>query len=166
MQAPGESPSISAVLSHATCRCWKPDRQRSWLQSWGFAVRQSANAQHLRGLAQELRAQALHELNLVAATQEFVDLETLARTIGLAWQRSTSSIEGRNGYLSQKHHDLRGINDRKLACLTHLHNFYARRSDGTTAARRFFGRDHLDLARETIASMGNLKRPRCSAQAA
>ena len=120
----------------------------------------------LRGLAQELRAQALHELNLVAATQEFVDLETLARTIGLAWQRSTSSIEGRNGYLSQKHHDLRGINDRKLACLTHLHNFYARRSDGTTAARRFFGRDHLDLARETIASMGNLKRPRCSAQAA
>jgi hypothetical protein len=41
---PGESPSISAVLSHATCQCWRPDRNRSWLQSWVFTVRQSSNA--------------------------------------------------------------------------------------------------------------------------
>lgn len=120
----------------------------------------------LRGLANGLRAQALQELNLVEATQEFIDLETLARNISLAWQRSTSSIEGRNGYLSQRHHDLRGLSEKKLACLTHLHNFYARRSDGTTAARRFFGVPHLDLARKTITSMGDLKRPRCKAAAA
>jgi len=117
----------------------------------------------LRGLANDFRAKALQEPNLVEATQEFVDLETLARNISLAWQRSTSSIEGRNGYLSQRHHDLRGLSERKLACLTHLHDFYARRSDGTTAARKFFGAPHLDLARETIASMGDFKCPRCSA---
>jgi len=82
------------------------------------------------------------------------------------WQRSTSSIEGRNGYLSQRHHSSRGISERKLACLTHLHNFYTRRSDGTTAANRFFGREHLGIAREAIAGMGDLKRPRRSARAA
>jgi hypothetical protein len=104
----------------------------------------------------------LQELGLALPNTEFLALEALSEKISLAWQRSTSSIEGRNGYLSQKYHDLRGMSETKLACLTHLHNFYARRSDGTTAAVRFFGSSHLDIARETIASMGDLKRPRYS----
>lgn len=116
----------------------------------------------LRALAHELRAQALTELGLDQSASEFLALEELARITSRMWQRSTSSIEGRNGYLSQRHHSSRGISEKKLACMTHLHNFYARRKDGTTAANRFFGGAHLDLARETIAGMGDLKRPRCS----
>jgi hypothetical protein len=116
----------------------------------------------LRSLAHNQRIEALQELGLALLNTEFLALEALSEKISLAWQRSTSSIEGRNGYLSQKYHDLRGMSETKLACLTHLHNFYARRSDGTTAAVRFFGSSHLDIARETIASMGDLKRPRYS----
>jgi len=52
------------------------------------------------------------------------------------WQRFTSSIEDRNCYLSKRHHDLRELSEKKLTCLTHLHSFYARRSNGTTAASR------------------------------
>jgi hypothetical protein len=120
----------------------------------------------LRALAHGLRTQAREELGLDQSSPEILALEELAQFICRMWQRSTSSIEGRNGYLSQRHHSSRGISERKLACLTHLHNFYARRSDGTTAANRFFGRAHLDIAREAIAGMGDLKRPRRSARAA
>ena len=133
---------------------------RSKLASDGDARKQ------LRTLAHELRTQAREELELDESSSEILALEELAKFICRMWQRSTSSIEGRNGYLSQRHHSSRGISERKLACLTHLHNFYARRSDGTTAANRFFGREHLDIAREAIAGMGDLKRPRRSARAA
>ena len=75
----------------------------------------------------------------------------VAKFIADLWQRSSSAIEGRNGLLSQRHHGLRGISDRKLRCLTALHNFYARRNDGTTAAERFFGCAHADIFHEAIA---------------
>jgi len=56
------------------------------------------------------------------------------------FQRSSSNVEGRNGYLSFRNHELRGLdNPRKRACLTAVHNFLLTRPDGTTAAERFFG---------------------------
>jgi Family of unknown function (DUF6399) len=57
-----------------------------------------------------------------------------------AFQRSSANVEGRNGYLSRRHHQLRGLDHpRKRACLTAVHNFFLTRPDGTTAAERFFG---------------------------
>jgi len=56
------------------------------------------------------------------------------------FQRSSSNVEGRNGSLSFRNHELRGLdNPRKRACLTAVHNFLLTRPDGTTAAERFFG---------------------------
>jgi hypothetical protein len=65
------------------------------------------------------------------------------------FQRSSSCLEGRNGYLSLRHHGLRHISDRKLKVLTVIHNYFIKRPDGTTAAERFFRKrpkkllDHL-----------------------
>lgn len=56
-------------------------------------------------------------------------------------QRSSSHVEGRNGDLSLRHHQLRGLDrPRKRAWLTAIHHFFLTRADGTTAAERFFGR--------------------------
>src|SRR6266567_2831956 len=51
-----------------------------------------------------------------------------------------SGCFGRNGYLSLRNHQLRGLDHpRKRACLTAVHTFFLTRADGTTAAERFFG---------------------------
>jgi Family of unknown function (DUF6399) len=68
------------------------------------------------------------------------DLQQQAKTLAEVFQRSSSNVEGRNGYLSLRNHQLRGLDrPRKRTCLTTIHNFFLTRSDGTTAAERFFG---------------------------
>lgn len=54
------------------------------------------------------------------------------------FQRSSSCVEGRNGQLSLRHHSLHRMTNRKLNALTVVHNYFLKRSDGTTAAERFF----------------------------
>jgi len=61
------------------------------------------------------------------------------------FQRSSSCVEGRNGQLSLKFHAFRRVNERTLKVLTVLHNFFIMRSDGTTAAERFFEQKPQDL---------------------
>jgi hypothetical protein len=66
-------------------------------------------------------------------------LHQQAREFAEVFQRSSSNVEGRNGYLSLRNHQLRGLDlPRKRACLTTIHNFFLTRPDGTTAAERFF----------------------------
>ena len=67
-------------------------------------------------------------------------LQQKAAKLAEVLQRSSSTVEGRNGYLSLRTHQLRGLDHpRKRACLTAVHNFCLTRPDGTTAAERFFG---------------------------
>lgn len=67
-------------------------------------------------------------------------LQQQAQEFAEIFQRSSSNVEGRNGYLSLRNHQLRGLDlPRKRACLTTIHNFFLTRPDGTTAAERFFG---------------------------
>ena len=79
---------------------------------------------------------ALGELNPLEQNQ----LKVQAARLAEVFQRSSSNVEGRNGYLSLRNHQLRGLDHpRKRACLTAVHNFLLTRPDGTTAAERFFG---------------------------
>jgi len=67
-------------------------------------------------------------------------LKVAAAKLAEVFQRSSSPVEGRNGYLSLRHHQLRGLDHpRKRSCLTAVQNFFLTRPDGTTAAERFFG---------------------------
>jgi hypothetical protein len=96
----------------------------------------------LRELAERLRAPLFAPGGILWAvspeTQDHLHAE--AKRLATVFQRSSSNVEGRNGYLSLRSHQLRGLNlPRKRECFTALHNFFLTRPDGTTAAERFFG---------------------------
>jgi hypothetical protein len=74
------------------------------------------------------------------------ELQKQASELAEIFQRSSSNVEGRNGYLSLRNHQLRGFDlPRKRTCLTTIHNFFLTRPDGTTAAERFFGQKPRSL---------------------
>jgi hypothetical protein len=105
-------------------------------------TRTVSDGQPLRELAVRLRAPlfepggVLSELSPEAQDQ----LHNNAKRLAAVFQRSSSNVEGRNGYLSLRNHQLRGLDlPRKRECFTTMHNFFLTRPDGTTAAERFFG---------------------------
>src|SRR5437660_435670 len=77
-----------------------------------------------------------------------------------AFQRASSAVEGRNGYLSQMHHNHRGLHKRRYKVWRVLHNFDCRASDGTTPASRFFRRGFPDLFETVLSNVDDLPRPR------
>ena len=77
-----------------------------------------------------------------------------AATLAEVLQRSSANVEGRNGYLSLRNHQLRGLDHpRKRACLTAGHHFFLTRPDGTTAAERFFGQKPRSMFAAIVASV-------------
>jgi hypothetical protein len=77
-----------------------------------------------------------------------------AKRLAAVFQRSSSNVEGRNGYLSLRNHQLRGLDlPRKLECFTAMHNFFLTRPDGTTAAERFFGQKPRSMFAAILASV-------------
>lgn len=110
----------------------------------------------LRQLAERLRTPlcapggAFAEMSLTQQSQ----LTQQAKTLAEVFQRSSANGEGRNGYLSLRHHQLRGLDHpRKRACLTAVHNFFLTRADGTTAAERFFGQKPRSMFAAILASV-------------
>jgi hypothetical protein len=77
-----------------------------------------------------------------------------------AFQRASSAVEGRNGALSQLHHNQRGLPKYRYKVWTVLHNFDCRAGDGTTPASRFFRRSFPDLFEVVLSHIEALPRPR------
>ena len=82
-----------------------------------------------------------------------------------AFQRASSAVEGRNGCLSQLHHNQRGLPKRRYKVWTALHNFDCRASDGTTPASRFFIHAFPDLFETVVSKIDDLPRSRQRTQA-
>ncbi len=82
-----------------------------------------------------------------------------------AFQRASSAVEGRNGYLSQMQHNHRGLPTRRYQVWTVLHNFDCRAADGTTPAARFFRRAFPDLFESVLSQIDALPLPRQRHQA-
>jgi hypothetical protein len=82
-----------------------------------------------------------------------------------AFQRTSSAVEGRNGYLSQMHHNHRGLPKQRYKVWTALHNFDCHAADGTTPASRFFRRTFPDLFETVLSNIEDLPRPRKRNQA-
>src|SRR5919106_5422588 len=76
------------------------------------------------------------------------------------FQRASSAVEGRNGYLSQMHHHHRGLPKHRYQGWSALHNFDCRASDGSTPASRFFWREFPDLFETVLAHIEELPRAR------
>jgi Family of unknown function (DUF6399) len=82
-----------------------------------------------------------------------------------AFQRASSAVEGRNGYLSQMQRNHRGLPTRRYQVWTALHNFDCRATDGTTPASRFFRRSFPDLFESVLSQIDEVPMPRQRRQA-
>ena len=76
------------------------------------------------------------------------------------FQRTSSAVEGRHGYLSQMHHNQRGLPKRRYKVGTIVHTFDCRAVDGTTPASRFFRRKFPDLFETVLSHIEALPQPR------
>ena len=119
-------------------------------------TRTVSGGEPLRELATRLRTSLFEpggvfaELSPTAQGQ----LKQQAKTLAEVFQRSSANVEGRNGYLSLRNHQLRGLeHPRKRECLTAVHNFCLTRTDGTTAAERFFGQKPRSMFAAILASV-------------
>jgi hypothetical protein len=101
-----------------------------------------------------------HAITQRLAPQILADWQAWATTRVNAFQRASSAVEGRNGYLSQMHHNQRGLPIRRYKVWMAVHNFDCRDMDGTTPASRFFGRSFPDLFETALGHIGALPRPR------
>ena len=124
--------------------------------------------QRLRDLSQEIlvRARSPDGLWGTLSPEMQVDLEQKTQLCADLFQRSSSCVEGRNGQLSLKHHALHRFTLRKLQALKVLHNYLARRPDGTTAAERFYGAPSRDLFAWLLDHIAIPSRPRSRRRAA
>ena len=105
-------------------------------------TRSVSDGEPLRELAERLRAPLFEAGGVLCALSPETQgqLHDEAKRLATVFQRSSSNVEGRNGYLSLRSHQLRGLDlPRKRECFTAIHNFFLTRPDGTTAAERFFG---------------------------
>jgi hypothetical protein len=120
------------------------------------ATRTVTQGQARRVLAERLRTSLFEPdgpLGALSVLQQN-HLKAEAAKLAEVFQRSSSNVEGRNGYLSLRNHQLRGLDHpRKRECLTAMHNFFLTRADGTTAAERFFGQKPRSMFAAILASV-------------
>jgi hypothetical protein len=118
----------------------------------------------LREIAERLRT-SLFEPGSVFSTlspEAQNQLCNEAKRLATVFQRSSSNVEGRNGYLSLRSHQLRGLDlPRKRECFTTMHNFFLTRPDGTTAAERFFGQKPRSMFAAILESVELAPAPLC-----
>jgi hypothetical protein len=86
-----------------------------------------------------------HSMTAEMSMDEINQWWSWSEWITTKFQRASSAVEGRNGYLSQLYHNGRGFTESRLKALTTTHNFDLKRRDGTTAAQRLFNREFPDL---------------------
>jgi hypothetical protein len=151
--------------------CGLSSRWRRWVHEcllpmvyWDYQV--------LRTRCQRRKAKLQEALGAVrAAFERHPITQQLAPHVLAAWtawatdrvktfQRTSSAVEGRNGYLSQMHHNHRGLPKQRYKVWTVLHNFDCRASDGTTPASRFFRRTFPDLFETVLSHIEVLPRSR------
>ena len=108
---------------------------------------------------------ATHPITQQLAPEVLAAWQTWAAAHAKAFQRASSAVEGRNGYLSQMHHNHRGLPKRRYKVWTVLHNFDCRAPDGTTPASRFFRREFPDFFETVLSKIDELPRPRSRNQA-
>ena len=133
---------------------------------WQQQIKRTKNP-HLRKDYQKayLKANALfqqHPVTLKLTQLEHEKWSNWALWMVSKFQRSSSAVEGRNGYLSQVYHNRRGLSIKRLQVSTVIHNFSVKRSDGTTAAQRLFGCEFPDLFEYLVENIGELPQPRKS----
>jgi hypothetical protein len=131
---------------------------------WEMAAGRARTAferNRLKEMAERLKKEAWQEGGVLAGlpTELRKEVQAVAAETAGLFQRSSSCVEGRNGRLSLQHHGHSRVSEQRLKALTVIHNYLVKRSDGTTAAQRFFGQPHKDVFSWLLARMPDLPRP-------
>ena len=131
-----------------------------WQQQVAKTKTPVLKAAYQQALDQASEALAQHPLSTTLAADVRERWHVWAGEWAGKFQRASSAVEGRNGYLSQLNHCARGTSAKRLSVMTVIHNFDLKRADGTTAAERLFGTAPPDLFDWVVARMGPLPLPR------
>ena len=107
-----------------------------------------------------MNAWRAHPLLHVLSDEEIEHWKNWAIWMVEKFQRASSAVEGRNGWLSQMYCNGKSLNTLRLKALTVIHNFDLFRADGTTSAERLFDKKFLDLFEWTLERVGALPLPR------
>jgi transposase len=165
-------PKMQATITFVSGYVRQQVRQRDLAQTESYAMhahlipsyylervastRTVTQGEPLRELAERLRTPLFAPGGTLSALPPAAQdrLKQEASKLAEVFQRSSANVEGRNGYLSLRNHQLRGLDHpRKRACLTAVHNFFLTRPDGTTAAERFFGQKPRSMFAAILASV-------------
>jgi hypothetical protein len=159
-------------LEHAAVSpLWRRWAQESLLPKvyWEHQVARTRCARRKTKLQQALAgvraAFAQHAITRCLPPQALESWHAWATQQVHAFQRASSAVEGRNGYLAQMHHNQRGLPKRRYKVWTVVYNFDCRASDGTTPASRFFRRGFPDLFETVLSTIDDVPRPRQRHQA-
>jgi len=101
---------------------------------------------------------SLNNLSIQKAKKQ--ELMDWACKIVQTFQRASSRVEGRNGYLAFINHANKGIPEQRKKVLTIVHNFDIRNQDRTTPAERLFDRKFPNLFEFILNDLGKLPEPR------
>jgi Family of unknown function (DUF6399) len=173
-QIPGLAGALHAwwqwVLQALTPQTQDPDTQH-WVLTvllpwvyWHQQTQKTRQSELKQGYLQA--AQQAHSRLLAHSFTQSLDQSQQQKWVDWAiwmcakFQRTSSAVEGRNGYLSRLHHANRGFTEQSLKVLTIIHNFDLKRDDGTTAAQRLFDKTFPDLFESVVLNMGDLPRAR------
>src|SRR5262245_31525821 len=110
----------------------------------------------LRELAERRRAPLCEPGGVLSALSQEAQapLHETAKRLAAVCQRSSANVEGRNGSLSLRNHQLRGLDlPRKPEWVTAIHPFFLPRPAGTTAAERFCGQKPHSMFAAIVASV-------------
>ena len=115
----------------------------------------------MREVSRQAQAALLqHPLTATVTASEVETYYAWASDLTGQFQRASSAVEGRNGYLSQLNHCARGTPPQRLKVMTVIHNFDLKRADETTAAERLFKTSFPDLFDWMVERMAPLPVPR------
>ena len=146
-------------------------RWRQWVQAsllpmvyWDHQVARTRCRRRKAKMRQALEAVRTacerHPVTLRLAPHVFAEWIAWATDRVKSFQRTSSAVEGRNGFLSQMQHNQRGLPKQRYKVWTILHNFDSRAADGTTPAARFFRRTFPDLFETVLSHIEVLPRAR------
>lgn len=135
---------------------------------WELTLRRISSKEKNKKLIkayEEILQRARHKLK-ASNLEKFITPEQYnncvewAKQTARTFQRSSSQVEGRNGYLAFVHKANRGIPDQRLQVLTVVHNFDIRSWDGKTPAERLFKQDFSDLFEFVLENVTGFREPR------
>ena len=116
---------------------------------------------HYKKIEQKARDKLIgSKLDRFITESQYKECITWAEKTARTFQRSSSQVEGRNGYLAFVHKANRGLQDQRLKVLTVVHNFDIRGFDRKTPAERLFGREFPNLFKFVLENVTAFPEPR------